>query len=126
MIAPLARWKAAVACGAGIAAAVVLLLLQHERHARVEAERGRAEAQAQVVAARAQAELDQAAGAAAAAAQGRTLHIDSRSEEAAHAILDLPGADQALPQAVRDGWTAGVRGLRDAPSGSGDADPAGG
>jgi hypothetical protein len=115
----LAHWKAAAFGAAGIAAAMLLLLLQRERHARLDAERLRQAALAQASAARAQAALNQAAGTAAVAAETRTVHIVTRSEEAAHAILELPTADAPLPDAVRDGWAAGVDGLRRA-----DAEPA--
>jgi hypothetical protein len=126
MIAVLTHWRALVAGAAGFAAAMLLVLLQHERQGRIEAERRRDEAQAQVSTARAQAELERTAGAAAIAAQTRTVHIVTRSEEAAHAVLALPGADEALPEAVRDRWAAGVLSLRDAGAGAGDADHPGG
>ncbi|OYX29413.1 MAG: hypothetical protein B7Y99_13220 [Caulobacterales bacterium 32-69-10] len=126
MIALLTHWRLGATCLAGIAAALLLALLQHERQARTEAERRLDEAQVQASAAHAQGELEQSAGAAAAAAQTRTVHIVTRSEEAAHAIVDLPGADQALPQPVRDGWLAGVRELRQPAAGAHSADSAGG
>jgi hypothetical protein len=126
MIALLAHWRLAAAGAAGIAAAVLLFSLQHERHARTEAEQRRDEAEAEAAAAVAQGKLEQAAGAVAAVAQTRTVRIVTQSQEAAHAIVDLPGADQALPQPVRDGWLAGVRGLREPAAGADAADLAGG
>lgn len=126
MIALLGHWRLIAAGGVALAAAVSLLLLQHERQARFEAERGRDRAIAEAVAARTQGELDRTAAAAAATAQTRTVKIVTRSEEAAHAVLDLPGADQTLPQPLRDAWLAGVRGLREPEDADRSADPDGG
>lgn len=126
MIALITHWRAFAAGAAAIAAALLMGLLQHERQARAEAERQQAQAEAQARAAQAQGELERATEAAAIAAETRAVHIVTRSEEAAHAILDLPGADQALPESVRDGWAAGVLGLRQPAAGGPAADHPGG
>jgi hypothetical protein len=126
MIALLAHWRLAAAAAATIAVALLLLLLQHERYARAQAERGFAAARAEAASARAQASLETAAGTAAAAAERRTVHVVTRSEEAAHAILDLPGAGQALADPVRDAWVSAVRGLREPAAGAVDAERPGG
>jgi len=107
-----ARWRLVVA---GVVVAGLLGWWGYTQHLR----RAATQARQQATVATQTAQVAQATTGAVSRAQDRIVVVHEKSEVAADAVRNAPGADAPLPPAVLDAWRSGIDGLRHDAAGGG-------